>query len=52
MKKFILILILLVALFIFFTQKYAVRTGRQPDGNYSVVLVDKKSGELTIVMGD
>jgi hypothetical protein len=51
MKKFILVVILLVAVFYFASQKYGMTAGSGVDGKYRVVLVDKTSGKITNLWG-
>jgi hypothetical protein len=51
MKKFVLIVVLLAAVFYLASQRYAVKSAKQTDGTYSVVVVDKSSGKIWRLMG-
>lgn len=51
MRKFILVLILLIAAFWFVSQRYALKSGSTKEGSYNLVLVNKKSGEIYRIIG-
>jgi len=51
MKKLILVVAFLVAVFYFASQKYSMTSGAGKDGQYRVLLVDKTSGKITNLWG-
>lgn len=51
MKKLLLVILLLAALFWLATEHFTLKSGRSTDGTYNVVVVNKKSGKIYTLMG-
>jgi len=51
MKKVLLVVLLIAAIFYGFSMMYEVKSGRSPDGTYHVVLMNKSSGGITQLIG-
>lgn len=52
MRKLLLVILLLVAAFWAFTQMYTIKTGKNANGQYSIVVVNNTDGAIHKLMGD
>lgn len=51
MRKIILVVLFVVIALYFGMQRFAFKTGADKEGGYRIVMVDKKTGELTNLWG-
>ena len=51
MRKLLLLILLIVLGFYFGGQRFAMKSGKGLDGSYRLVMVDKKSGNVTNLWG-
>jgi len=51
MKKLILLVLLIAVALYAAGQRYAIKSGKTPDGKVNIVMVDKKTGEIKTLIG-
>ena len=51
MRKFLLVLLLLLSVFYVASSRYSLQSGHSIDGDYRLLLVDKGSGQVKFLIG-